>query len=87
MEKLYYMTVTTCSRPNVFDEWVQYEGYDKDEAIKMRDYRNLHECDKEFHTETRVHKLLDDRLYEDLSDDEQCAVLSCYDILPEEEEE
>lgn len=74
----YYQTVTTAT--TTCDEWIYYEGYDKEEAFKQCAHEKSHN-DKNHSTEVREYELPDDRKFEDLDDDEQCAVLSCYNVL------
>ena len=77
--KKYYQSVMTSDRD--YDEWVNYEGYSKEQALKATAERNSKCMDKHCHAETREYKLPDDRAFEELSDDEQCDVLSCYDVI------
>ena len=75
----YYQTVTTATAITC-DEWIDYKGYDKEAALKQCDYEKSYN-DKNHSTEVREYDLPDDRKFENLDDDEQCAVLSCYNIL------
>lgn len=75
----FYQTVTTA--PTITcDEWIYYGGYDIDAAKAIRDDMKAHN-DKNHTTEVREYELPDDRKFEELDDDEQCAVLSCYNVL------
>lgn len=75
----YYQTVTTA--PTITcDEWINYSGYDIDAAKAIRDDVKAHN-DKNHTTEVREYELPDNRKFEELDDDEQCAVLSCYNII------
>lgn len=75
----YYQTVTTA--PTITnDEWIYYSGYDIDAAKAKRDDEKAHN-DKKHTTEVREYELPDDRKFEELTEDEQSAVLSCYNII------
>lgn len=78
--KIYYQTVTTCDDSRVNDEWIVYEGYDLKEATAKREHENEY-CGADYTTEVRAYRLPDERDFEELDDDEQCAVLSCYDVI------
>ncbi len=75
----YFQTVTVSDK--CCDEWIEYKGYSKNEAVAVRDYNNLKRTDTHYSSEVRSYRLPDDRAFEDLSDEEQCIVLSCYDIV------
>lgn len=72
--KNFYQTVTLSLSPRSYDEWVEYEGEDLDEAIKKRDIENRNNCDPKFYTEVRKYKgeTLDEALFS-----------SSYDIILE----
>lgn len=75
----YYQTVTTA--PTItYDEWIYYSGYDIDAAKAIRNAEKSHN-DKNHTTEVREYELPDDRRFEDLDDDGQAAVLSCYNVI------
>lgn len=75
----YYQVIDYCIDGNCCDEWLLHDGYDEAEAIEIcRKYRNA--CkDKRFCCEVRVFDT--DVPFEELDVDEQCCVLSCYDII------
>lgn len=72
--KKYYQSVTTCSRSD--DEWLNYEGYNKAQAIAVTKHHKFYN-DAYHTTDTREFILPDDRDFEELSEDEQIAVLCC----------
>lgn len=86
MNNIYYETVTTREKSDT--EWVEYAGYDKEKALERCEDENEHHAKatfsgvkNDYHTEVRAYKLPDERKFEELSDDEQCEVLSCYDTI------
>lgn len=61
------------------DEWTLWEGYDREEALRQSEYhRRYDHCS---HTETHEYTLPDERDFDELSDYEQCEVLSSYNII------
>ena len=75
----FYQTITTTNRSN--DEFVEYQGYDLEKAIQVRDYENGHRLASEkdnYHCEIRVYDI--EKPFEDMDDDKQCATLSEYNI-------
>lgn len=77
--KKFYQSVTVSAKST--DEWIEYSGYSAEEAKKMTEYYNKFRTTKNYRTETREYKLIDEREFEELSDTEQSDVLSCYDVI------
>lgn len=74
----YYQTKTTCD--NCDEEWLEYAGYDEEEAKRVCYWSNRpRKSNSDFRTEVRVYET--SVPFEELDDDEQCCVLSSYDVL------
>ena len=78
----YYQTVTTLA--GCGDEWISYEGYDRAKAVEVRDdenSRNAKNTKQRYTTEVREYTVPEGKRFEDMSDAEQCDVLSAYDVV------
>ena len=74
----YYQTVTASTSSD--DEWVYYDGYDREKALEQREYENAHNG-KGYIAEVREYDIPDGKTFEDLDDDEVCEVLSCWKVV------
>lgn len=70
--KQYYETVT-CQK-NGYDEWIEYEGFDKEKAIEKKRYEDRYDCDTSY-TEVREYDIPEGR------DVESVILEGCYTVL------
>lgn len=71
--KNYYQTVT-CQK-NGSDEWVYYEGFEKEKAIEKKRYEDIHNCDARSYTEIREYDIPEGREVESV------ILEGCYTVL------
>ena len=74
----FYQTITVSTSSD--DEWVYYEGYDREKALEQREYENAHNG-KSYIAEVREYDIPDGKLMEDLTPDEVCEVLSAWNVI------
>ena len=63
-----------------YDEFINYQGYDKEEALCATQNQNkandkLPHWQEKWYAETRAFDLPDDKRWEDLAYDEQCDII------------
>ena len=75
--KEYYQSVRVSNDGT--NEHVLYSGHNRLMALMQTTYHSGY--DYMSHTETREYTLPDERDFEELSDQEQCNVLSCYNVI------
>lgn len=84
----WYQTVEVCE--NGIDEHVLYEGYDREKALSAkwgREFCIEKERWSSSRVEVREYTIPEGKLFEELSIYEQDGVLSCYDLVDDEEDE
>lgn len=75
----YYQVITISNEPGVYDEEVNYEGYDLEEAREVLDYERNCCRDKQYKHELRECWL--PRPADFMSEEELCDALSTYAVL------